>query len=113
MVSIFIPACNSSIEFSVGKNMHDNIDIIRHASPNDIWFHLEDDSSCHVIAHLPPSLNKKQKHKIITQGAVLCKSHSRAKSNANTPICYSEVKNVTPTDIVGTVQVTNKKIIII
>ena len=59
MVSIFIPACNSSIDFSVGKNKHDNIDIIRQASPNDIWFHLEEASSCHVIAHLPPSLNKK------------------------------------------------------
>tara|TARA_B100000282_G_C31714183_1_gene482676 strand:- start:892 stop:1239 length:348 start_codon:yes stop_codon:yes gene_type:complete len=111
MTSIFIPTLNCSISFSIGKNAQNNIEILKNANNNDIWFHLDNQSSCYVIAHIPENviLNKKQKNKIITQGALLCKINSKFKSNKNVDICYSEVKNVALTDIPGTVNVSNKK----
>lgn len=115
MTSIFIPTLNCSIPFSIGKDAQNNIEILKNADNNDIWFHLDNLSSCHVIAHIPENktLNKKQKNKIIVQGALLCKMRSKLKSDKNVGICYSEVKNVTFTDIPGTVNVSNKKIVFI
>lgn len=115
MTSIFIPSLGSSITFSIGKNAENNMEIIKNANNNDIWFHLDNHSSCHVIAHLPENkvLNKKQKNKIITQGALLCKINSKLKSDKNVGICYSEVENITLTDIPGAVNISNKKVVIV
>ena len=78
----FISALNSSIEFKIGQNAQDNFDIIDESNPNDLWFHLYGESSCHVIAMIDPEvkLDKKQKRQIITQGALLCKT-GRGKLN--------------------------------
>lgn len=47
------------IEFLIGKNEKDNFNIIDMSGPNDLWFHLSDYPSCHVIAKLPENIHKK------------------------------------------------------
>ena len=103
----FISALNSSIEFKIGQNAQDNFDIIDESNPNDLWFHLYGESSCHVVASIDPEvkLDKKQKRQIITQGALLCKQNTKYKSSKHVNIIYSEIKNIEKTETVGKVQV--------
>tara|TARA_B100001758_G_C18214867_1_gene507091 strand:- start:379 stop:732 length:354 start_codon:yes stop_codon:yes gene_type:complete len=109
--SKFIPNLNTDIEFFIGQNAKDNFEVIDSAEPNDIWFHVKDHSSSHVIAHLPEEqeFNKKQLRYIIKQGAILCKQHSKFKSSKNINIIYTNVENITKTNIPGQVHTINTK----
>ena len=69
---------DTNITFFIGTNRYENYNIIDLANPNDLWFHANDDPSCHVIAVMPISVNKHTKHKIITQGCLLCKQNTNS-----------------------------------
>lgn len=109
----YIASLGIDIEFKLGKNAADNFDIIESSQTNDIWFHIDDHSSCHVIASIPDdtNFNKKQLLYIIKQGAILCKQHSKYKSQQNVSIIYTYIKNVTMTNIIGSVITENTKTI--
>jgi len=110
-VNIQIPSLNQPITFYIGKNATGNFQIIDNSKPQDIWFHISEDSSPHVIASipsdLPKPLNKKQKHQIIKQGAVLTKSKSRQKSENSVHIIYTTMNNIEKSTPVGTVIIKN------
>ena len=110
---ILIPKLNQEITFIIGSNAQDNVNIIQAADPNDIWFHIADYPSAHIIAHLPYKLNKKSLIPIIKQGAVLCKQVSKYANQKNLSITYTPVSNINLTDILGTVNLTISKNIII
>ena len=112
-VSKYIDAIRDTIEFIIGENAADNFDIIDQARPNDIWIHLHQSSSCHVIALLPPDkkYENKQLHKIVVQGCVLCKQNSKCASAKKLPIMYTPIKNVEKTEKVGCVTVNVYKIL--
>lgn len=111
----FIQSLNNTIDFKIGQSAQDNFDIIDVSEPNDLWFHLYGESSCHVIASINTEikLDKKQKRQIITQGALVCKQYSRHKSAKNVNIIYTEIKNIEKTETIGTVQVNEQKSILI
>lgn len=113
--SVFISAINREIEYYIGENAQDNFDIIDLCKPIDIWFHLHKESSCHVIANIPLDVkfNRNQISKIVTQGAVLCKQHSKMKSCQNVEICYTRLTNIGKTHVIGQVTTKDTKIIII
>ena len=113
--AILIPAVNRTITFIIGENAQDNFDIIDNAKHNDIWFHVHNESSCHVIASIPTDekFNKKQINKIVIQGACICKKNSKFNSSKDLQIVYSNVCNVVKTHITGQVQVVNAKYITI
>jgi hypothetical protein len=46
---------------------------------------------------------------IIKQGAILCKQFSKYKSHKNVSIIYTPIKNVTMTDIIGSVIIQSSK----
>ena len=110
--SKYIDCIKTEVDFSIGGNAAENFDIIDAAEPTDLWFHIENESSCHVIAHLPNDikLNKKQTNKIIKQGAVLCKQYSRYANQLNVNVIYTKIENVTKTDKVGAVIAVNTKL---
>jgi|SRR6056300_1046238 predicted ribosome quality control (RQC) complex YloA/Tae2 family protein len=110
---ISIPCIGQSIEFRIGENAQDNFDIIDMSSPDDIWFHVNEMSSCHVIAVIPTDikLSRKQLQKLITQGALLCKMNSKYKSVKKLNIIYSKLSNIVKTEVVGQVNVVDGKII--
>jgi len=58
-------------------------------------------------------MDKKQKRDIVTQGAVLCKQHSKYKSDKNVKIVYSMIKNIQKTAVVGQVRVSNPSYVVI
>jgi predicted ribosome quality control (RQC) complex YloA/Tae2 family protein len=104
-----------NIVYKIGSNAQDNFDIIDQSNPQDIWFHVEGRPSCHVVASVPDNMTmtmtKKEKHKLIKKGAELCKIHSKYKSEKNLKIVYTKVENITKTETLGSVLLSNEKII--
>lgn len=35
----------------IGKNKNENIKIIQSSESDDLWFHLKDYPSCHIVVH--------------------------------------------------------------
>ena len=108
---ITIPKLNIEVEFVIGKNAQDNFNIIDNAEPHHIWFHIEGQSSCHVIAKLEEPLDRKNVKYVIKQGAVLCKQHSKQNNQKNVPIVYTNIENVTKSNTTGSVVIQNQKMI--
>lgn len=100
-------------EIIIGKNAQENFDIIDTSDENDIWFHLDDHSSPHVIIRTN-GLGMKIDKKIIKRACVLCKQHSKLKSEKKVAVIYTLIKYVKKDEkIVGTVHTTNVKTITI
>jgi len=115
-INLLIPKLNQEITFLVGSNARENVDIITSSKPTDIWFHVAEYPSAHVVAKIPDTLiNEPNKIllPIITQGAVICKQVSKYASKRKLQIIYTKIINVHPTDILGTVSLTTSKDIII
>ena len=112
IVSRNIQSLNTEVNYIVGKNAADNFDIIDESTGRDIWFHIENEPSGHIVAKMPElTLNKKQLRQIITQGAVVCKENSKFKSMKNVKIVFTYVENVVKLDIPGSVTLLNSKTI--
>ena len=119
--NIFIQGLNKEVTFWIGTSKEDNDEMIDKASPEDIWFHANNISSCHVICRMTDqnndSENKSKKQKkhikyIIKQGALACKTNTnKLKTASKTEFVYCPVKNLTKPDIVGCVSVSNGKYI--
>ena len=78
--------------FKVGQTAKENWDIIKAASHKDLWFHLDNHSSPHVILH---SINNDNPPKhIIRRAAEKCKEKSKLKNNDKVTVIYTQVKNV-------------------
>jgi predicted ribosome quality control (RQC) complex YloA/Tae2 family protein len=114
-VSVYIDCIKSTIDYSIGGNAKENFELIDNAMPNDLWFHVDGLPSEHVIASIPENLDidRKQRLKIAKQGAVLCKQHSKYASQKNVSIVYTEIQNVTKTEVLGQVEISNSKLIVI
>ena len=111
---ILIPALAKSITYRIGKSQQGNDALLDLARPIDIWFHLAGDSSPHVIANMDDTpLNKKQRLQIIKQGALLCKQHSRKKSEKDVEIVYCNVADIEKTNVPGTVIAHKSKYIVV
>lgn len=109
---LYIEGLNREITFHIGQNQNENFEIIDLGKPNDLWFHANNESSCHVVAILPEDIDKKDLRYIIKIGALLCKSNTnKLKSLNNVEIIYSQIKDVVKTLIPGCVKILNKKVI--
>jgi len=92
--TIFIPKVNEEVHFVIGKNAKENFEIIDHSKPNDLWFHIENAPSCHVIAKINDSWDRKQIASIVKQGALLCKINSKFSSMQNVRVIYTKIQHV-------------------
>ena len=91
---------HDKIVFYIGQNARDNVEVIVMGENDDIWFHAKNDSSCHVVASVPKSISKKQKHTIIKHGASLCKRYTKKLTFLKnvefvyTPVQYVDIDDV-------------------
>jgi predicted ribosome quality control (RQC) complex YloA/Tae2 family protein len=132
IVTRFIPSLHLNVVYKVGKDAQNNHQIIDESNKDDLWFHINNTSSCHVIAclknirfnryddELPnyydidfDSLDNKQKQQIVKQGAILCKQFSRLNNQKNVEIIYTKIENVCKTEPIGSVITYKTKTIII
>lgn len=86
----------------IGQNKQDNFDIIDSAKPTDIWFHVENMPSCHVILLTNEKIHNIP-HQVIKRCAYLCKINSKAKTIPQCAISYTTINNIIKTDIIGQV----------
>ena len=111
---LFLEGLNREITFYIGRNKNENFDVIDKGLEHDLWFHANELSSCHVVAIIPEDLSNKQKKYIIKMGAILCKKYTnKLRNQQKVQILYTEIKNIEKTNIIGCVEIKNKKIIII
>lgn len=104
-------------EIIIGENAQDNWNIIKQSNDEDIWFHIDDYPSSHVILKIN-ELNTNIKTKIITKQLLkycgkLCKIHSKYSNVKNLNIIYTKIKYVKLGKNVGEVYTSNTKTIII
>lgn len=114
--NVFIKNINCEITFYIGQNKLENFEILdmEEIDENDLWFHAKEESSCHVIAKIPTHITNKNKKYIIKIGAVLCKNNTnKLKNIQKLHIIYTQIRYVEKTNIIGCVNITNEKYIII
>jgi len=95
----------------IGENALDNWNLIDIAkiNPNNIWFHLDDYPSGHVICFVKndEEINKN----VILFCASLCKEHSKQKYMKNIKVIYTKIKNIKKTGEIGEVSVRKSQIV--
>ncbi len=89
----------------IGKNQLDNDIIITAAKQTDIWFHLANLPSCHVII----SCDKKHPvtKKMIKYCAELTKQHTKYR-HRKVKVNYTYIKNIRKTNTPGMVHIKRK-----
>jgi hypothetical protein len=106
---VTIKGLSTPVTFYIGRTQEENHDVIALGSSRDLWFHAANKPSCHVIAVLPVTMDRRQRGAIIRRGAYLCKSYTTGSPSA---IMYAPLTHVTPVvDIPGQVTVTESQII--
>ena len=111
---IYVPSLKREITFYIGKNQGENFATIDKGAEDDLWFHAKDVSSCHVVCEVPDDIKKKKELMyIIKIGALLCKNNTqKLVSISNVEFIYTQIKNVTKTDVAGCVTTQNTKTIV-
>lgn len=113
--TVYFEKLGCSITYYIGKTAADNFDVIDMGSPTDIWFHIEQLSSSHVVMILPElkhKMNSKIYNTILKRGALLCKQNTKKSvSMQNVNITYTQLKNVLKTTRAGSVITQNTKTI--
>ena len=107
-VEVFIEKLNTKIQYKIGTNAEENFKLIDESKEDDLWFHVHNHPSCHVVANITQKYPRDELIYIIKQGACICKKNSKFASTDKLTIIYSKIKDIKKTDIVGTVT-TNEK----
>ncbi len=97
---------NISYTIIIGQNALENTEIVASASADDVWFHVDNSPSCHVLLK---HNNTKAPRQVIKRCAYLCKINSKAKYERTSQIVYTRACNVTLTNIPGKVKLTECK----
>jgi DNA relaxase NicK len=112
--NLFLQGLNREITFYIGQHKNENFDVIDKGEPDDLWFHANEVSSCHVVAIIPKDISRKEIKYIIKAGAILCKKYTnKLKSLSDIEIIYTKIKNIEKTQCLGCVKVKNENKIII
>lgn len=91
----------------IGKNAVDNWEIIDSSNNHDLWFHLDNAPSCHLI--LSVNANQKIDRKVIRRCAYLCKINSKPTKLSKTAVIYAPIQQIEKTDKIGQVYVKSSK----
>ena len=105
--SIFITENSKEYQVIIGRNKYENEQIIKSSYSNDIWFHLNDYSSCHIILK---SGDDNIPKKYLTNIAKMFSLYKKGLPK-NYKVIYTNIKNIKLTGDIGTVIPLNSKII--
>lgn len=114
LFTIFDQKIKKDITIYVGQSKEENWKLIDMAKQNDIWFHLADHPSCHVIIDNIITNNKNiLSNKTIYFAASLCKEHSKLKNLKKITVIYTQIKYITKGKEIGSVYTKKTKKIIV
>ena len=105
--TLFVNENNKEYEVLIGKNKFENQELIKTSYSNDIWFHLNNYPSCHIVLK---SGDDKIPKKYLINIARKFQNHKKDLPKKY-EVIYTNIKNIKLTDIIGTVIPQNSKII--
>ena len=82
----------SGLEIIVGRNDHENDELVRWAGKNDIWLHAQGVGGSHVVLRSPGRQNPD--HQSIELAAAVAAYYSKAKTSSVVPVVWTHVKHV-------------------
>lgn len=89
----------------IGQNAKENWNIIDNSENQDIWFHLNNVPSCHMVAQTKRDLTYSEIN-------MIAKKFNEYSKSVGRNVIYSEIKNIRKNKAkVGSVYVKNKKYI--
>jgi len=94
-------------KYYVGQNAKENQSIIDNIEPEDIWIHLHENSSPHVMIQ-NGGINENITEEEIHYGCALCKVYSKYKNNEKVTVCYIEGKYLKNGKVIGSVNLLKK-----
>jgi hypothetical protein len=102
------------VTFYIGTTQQENHAVIDLGSPTDLWFHVAETPSCHVVAILPEDCSRKQRGAIIRRGASLCKQYTASvRSQHHIPITYAAICSIRKDVVPGRVTVNDARTIVV
>jgi len=106
-------AVDPSVTIYMGRDKHENEDLIKYAWPQDVWFHVDKLSSAHVYLRMPESMIWENiPEALLTDCAQLVKANSiEGNKKDNLTIIYTPADNLKKTGdmAVGQVSFHNDK----
>jgi predicted ribosome quality control (RQC) complex YloA/Tae2 family protein len=99
--SIKVLLGKTEILFRIGQCKEDHHQMIDESSPQDLWFHLEDFPSSHIIASVPDDLNREKVKEIIRYGIRL--SREKSKYGSDVAVVYRRIRDVKKSNVIGEV----------
>lgn len=93
-------------KIKIGENSEDNDKIISDANQNDLWFHLANLPSCHVI--LSCSVDHMPTIQMVNYCANLVKENTKFKNLKRIKVHYIPIKNIRKTDVKGKIIIKGK-----
>lgn len=100
----------------VGSNAKENWTLIDNSYPEDLWFHLDDFASTHVVISQYTNCQEEifYPNQIIGLGADYCKSNSKnGKNLSKAKIVYTKIKNLKKGKEIGSVYISKPNYITI
>lgn len=103
-----------SYNIYIGQNSKENWDLIVKADTFDLWFHLDNESSGHVVVIQDISTGHElfYPNQIITLAGNYCKTYCKSKYKSTSKkvnIIYTEIGNIRKGKSIGSVEILNKK----
>jgi hypothetical protein len=109
---VVFPTMKEPVTFYIGQSQQENHDVIDLGKPTDLWCHLAEMSSSHVVACLPDGITRKQRGVILRRAALLCKTHTaKARSLTRVAITCASLRNVRKESTPGSVTVQDSTIL--
>lgn len=96
---------NKEYTILIGQKDHENSVLVETSEPTDIWFHVAEKSSCHLLLKTNCEKISDIPCQVITRCACLCKANSKSNNIAKCAIIYAQAKYVETTSTHGTVNV--------
>ncbi len=112
---------SQTFDIFVGTNAKENWELIDNSDSFDLWFHVEDLPSGHVVVRERFDKQDKQDiidkptypNQIISLAANYCKNQSKYKNQTKLKIVYTEISNIKKGRDIGSVFITKEKFIYI
>jgi predicted ribosome quality control (RQC) complex YloA/Tae2 family protein len=102
------------LEYKIGKNASDNTMLVVSSTPYDVWFHIHNETSAHLVYYNPDklSLETLRSNGTIYRMAIALKKQSKYRKYLNISVLYCYIKDVTTTNTPGLVTTINTKTIL-
>lgn len=100
----------------IGQNAKENWDLVDKSEPDDLWFHLDEYPSSHVVISSDSKFTDEifYSNQIIALASDYCKSHSKLKNTSGKiKIVYTQIKNLKKGKEIGSVFVSEPKYIFV